>query len=167
MVISIIAAIAQFNEIGLNNKLLWNIPDDLKIFKEKTLNKVVVCGKNTFISIYEQTKGNLLPNREIAVISTTFKPYENIKVFNNIKSCLEFYSNEDEIFIIGGQSIYKQTINIADNLYITKIPKNYIADSFFPHIDTNLWSLISTQKIKSKILKNITFEHWKKLKQFD
>lgn len=162
MKLNIIAAISENNAIGLNNKLLWYVPEDLKFFKEKTTNKVVICGKNTFLSIYEHTKGRLLPNREIAVITSTLKPLENIKIFNNINNCLEYYKNKDEVFIIGGQSIYEQTLEIADKLYITRIPKKYIADSFFPEINTNNWSLQSTTKVKTKEFKYITFEEWNK-----
>lgn len=129
-IISIIAAIGTNRELGKNNKLLWNIPEDLKRFKELTNGHPVIMGRKTFESI-----GRPLPNR-INIIITHDKNYkeEGCLVVHSLEQAIELAEAKDdkEIFIIGGGQIYKQAINIADKLYLTIVKRSYAADTFFP-----------------------------------
>jgi len=130
MNISIIAAIGQNNELGKNNNLIWYLPNDLKFFKNTTTGKTVVMGSNTFKSL-----PNVLPNRTNIVIThqTTGYP-SNVYIYNSIEAFLNDYENKDEeVFIIGGSSIYNQFIKKADKIYLTEIlATSKDASVFFP-----------------------------------
>jgi dihydrofolate reductase len=127
--INIIAVVAKNRAIGRNNQLLWHLPDDLKHFKEITQNHPVVMGLNTYYSI-----GKPLPNRINVVVSKDKIEIPNCEVFTSLESAIDFASSKDEqIFIIGGASIYEQTISVADKLYLTIVDKEVTdADAFFP-----------------------------------
>ncbi len=133
--ISIIAAIGKNNELGLNNDLIWHLPNDLKYFKETTLNQTIVMGYNTFVSL-----GRVLPNRKHIVLS-----FEKIKLpdeviqFNNMED-LKNYIKDKDVFIIGGASMYKQFIDECDKLYLTEIDDTHKADAYFPKFDKNLFN---------------------------
>ena len=127
--ISIIAAIGKNRELGLNNQLLWHISDDLKHFKELTNNHAIIMGQKTFESI-----GRPLPNRLNIVLSRdpAFRR-DDITICNSIDDAIsKAQGYNDEVFIIGGGSIYAQTIELADKLYLTLVDKTYNADTFFP-----------------------------------
>lgn len=128
--ISLIAAIGKNRELGKNNKLLWNIPEDLKRFKELTMGHPVIMGRKTNESI-----GRPLPNRTNIVI-TRDKGYEQegCLITHSLEEAIELAKTKDnnEIFIIGGGQIYEQAINIADKLYLTIVKGKFEADTFFP-----------------------------------
>lgn len=135
--ISIIAAIGSNRELGKDNKLLWQIPEDLKRFKELTLNHPVIMGRKTFQSI-----GRPLPGRTNIIITheinyqvkecfVTHSLGEAIKLASN-KPAVAKATEDKEIFIIGGGQIYEQAIGIADKLYLTLIDGTFDADTFFP-----------------------------------
>ncbi len=132
--ISIIAAIGKNNELGLNNDLIWHLPNDLKFFKEKTLNQNIVMGYNTFVSL-----GRVLPSRKHIVLSfeKVRLPLEVIQ-FNNLED-LNNYIKDKDVFIIGGASMYKQFIDKADKLYLTEIDDTHKADVYFPNFDKSLF----------------------------
>lgn len=132
--ISIIAAIGKNNELGLNNDLIWHLPNDLKFFKEKTLNQNIVMGCNTFVSL-----GRVLPSRKHIVLSfeKVRLPLEVIQ-FNNLED-LNNYIKDKDVFIIGGASMYKQFIDKADKLYLTEIDDTHKADVYFPNFDKSLF----------------------------
>lgn len=136
--ITLIAAIGQNNELGLNNKLLWHIPEDLKHFKEYTTGKVVVMGRKTFQSI-----GKILPGRKCIVISTN--PPDNRVIYApDIDAALSVEYCYPELVVIGGAQIYAQTIDRADKLVITHVEGSFVADTFFPPIDLTQWQISST-----------------------
>ena len=133
--ISMIAAIGKNNELGKNNNLIWHFKEDMKFFKETTMGHKVVMGRKT----YESLPGGL-PGREVIVIST--RPVDgNIKLYDNINSIVDKYKNsEEEIFICGGASIYKQFLQYANKLYLTEIDsEDKEADTFFPKINKKEW----------------------------
>lgn len=109
-------------EIGANNKLLWNLPSDLKYFKEKTLGKVVVMGKSTFQSI-----GKALPDRTNIVLSASSKSIKGCKVCKSVDEVLSKYS---DFVVIGGSQIYKEMLPHVEVLYVTLVP------SYYEHADT-------------------------------
>jgi len=146
MILSIISAVAKNNEIGMKNALLWNLPADMKHFKETTTGHPVIMGQKTFESI-----GRPLPNRRniILTLDKNFKG-ENIEIVYSIEELIllleKTESKDSECFIIGGGQIYKLFINKADRLYITHVNAEFPeADTFFPDIDSNKW-----EKIKSE-----------------
>lgn len=135
--ITLISAIGENNEIGLNNKLLWKQKSDMKRFKELTTNNIVVMGLNTFKSLNSKP----LKDRINIVLSNEKIDNSNILVYDNFNDLLEFclYHKDKEIFIIGGQSIYNLFIKYADVLLITRIHSNFEADTFFPKINFDIW----------------------------
>jgi dihydrofolate reductase len=135
--INIIAAMGKNRVIGKNNKLPWHISDDLKNFKKLTSNNVVIMGRKTFESI-----GKPLPNRVNIVISSSMPQTEGIIVCNDVPSALEkARSYNKEIFIIGGATIYQQTIPWADRMYLSYVKGDYDGDAFFPQYDESKWKI--------------------------
>lgn len=128
--LSLIAVIGKNKELGKDNKLLWHIPGDLPRFKKLTTGHPVIMGKNTFLSI-----GRPLPQRTNIVVSTNLLPQEGIQIFSNIDDALKEAKTapgSSEIFIIGGGSLYSQTIDKAERLYLTVVDATAEADTFFP-----------------------------------
>lgn len=140
--INIIAAIGKNNELGKNNGLIWSIPKDLKFFREKTKNKIIVMGRNTFNSLPK-----ILPGRKHIILSSTnnFNKEINDDVIvvndkDKLISLCKKLSADNDIFIIGGATLYNMFIDLADILYITHIEKNdETADVYFPKIDQVKW----------------------------
>ncbi len=131
MKIAMIACVGKNLELGLNNNLIWHLPLDLKYFKEVTNNHVVLMGKNTFKSL-----PGVLKNRHNIVLTRSINrddiPRE-VEVFHSIDEFLKKYQDYDDvIFIIGGESIYKQFIDLADTLYLTEVDAESLADTYFP-----------------------------------
>ena len=141
MKISIITAFDYNQVIGLNNQLPWHIPEDLKYFKKVTLNKTIVMGRKTFESI-----GKPLPNRKNIIVSSTLNS-PNLTI---LKSPSDILSLPDEdIFIIGGSSIYQYFLPHCHNLYITHIDQTFQGDCHFPTIDWHQWQTISEEKLEN------------------
>ena len=131
--ISLIAAVGNNNELGLDNHLIFNIPEDLKFFRNTTLGKTVIMGRKTYESI-----GKPLPKRINIVVSNSLKETDGITIINSFEEVLEKYLNsEEEVFIIGGESLYNYFINYAQNIYLTKVYANAVADKYFPSFDEN------------------------------
>ncbi len=128
--LSIIAAIGDNRELGNKNTLLWHIPEDMKRFKTLTTNHAVIMGRKTFESI-----GKPLPNRLNIVITNDLKfSFPGILVAHSLNEAISLANRpiSEELFIIGGASIYTQAINQADKLYLTKVKGTFDADAFFP-----------------------------------
>ena len=132
--ISIIAAVGKNRELGKDNKLLWYIPEDFKRFKELTSGHVVIMGRKTYESLPENFRP--LPNRINVVITRDFNyKIEGVIVYHSLEEAIKNLESKfkDEVFIIGGASIYGQGIKYADKLYLTLVDKAYPnADAFFP-----------------------------------
>lgn len=135
--ITLIAAIGRNNEIGYNNRLLWNIPGDMQHFKSYTMGKVLVMGSNTFASMGSKS----LPGRKCIVVSTQDQRSIAAIWAKTIEDALSVEHCYDELVIIGGASIYAQTIAVADKLVITHVDVESRADTFFPQIDYRDWSV--------------------------
>ncbi len=141
MKISIIAAVARNGAIGNDNKLLYWLPNDLKRFKSLTTGHTIIMGRNTFESL---PKG-ALPNRRNIVLSQSKHDFAGCDCYSSLEEALQHCSNDEEIFIIGGASVYAQAINLANRLCLTEIhdtPKH--ADTFFPRYDD--WREISREE---------------------
>ncbi len=143
--IYMIVATDKNNAIGYKNDLLCHIPEDLKYFKDITKGNTIVVGSNTYLSFPKRP----LPDRFNIILSTSLvEKGDNIIVYKNIDSILDYAkSHENEkIFICGGESIYRQFLDYASKLYITKIDKEFMADTYFPNLDEKAWSLESSKK---------------------
>tara|TARA_B100000900_G_scaffold415573_1_gene446023 strand:- start:22 stop:513 length:492 start_codon:yes stop_codon:yes gene_type:complete len=149
MSIKLICAISRNNVIGNNNKLPWNISEDLKRFKLLTSENIVVMGRKTYESI-----GRPLPKRKNIVLSNNKNlKIEGVEVFNNSKDVLNFYnafSEKKDLYIIGGNVIYELFLEYCDYLFITYIDKNYEGDAFFPSVDWKNWKLLDEEKSYDK-----------------
>jgi len=134
--ISLIVAIAENMAIGKDGNLLWHLPADMKHFKLMTTGHTVLMGRKTFESL---PKG-ALPNRRNIVLTRTFASYPECETFQTIQKAIGSCSNDEQIFVIGGEQIYRQTINLADRLYVTLVHTNVPdADAFFPEISKEQW----------------------------
>ena len=131
---SIIAAIGKNNELGKDNDLIWHLKEDMKFFKETTMGHPVVMGRKTFESLPK-----VLPGRTNIVLSRSNNFPKEVLVFKNIDELNDYYkNNNEEIFIIGGASIYNKFINLSDKLYLTLIDDECKdADTYFPSFDEN------------------------------
>ncbi|MCC6721595.1 MAG: dihydrofolate reductase [Bacteroidia bacterium] len=143
MKISIIAAIGKNNELGFANSLLWHLSDDLKTFKKITMGHCIIMGRKTFESIGKALKGRInivvtTKNLDISDINTAIDLNYAIELARSAK--------ETEVFIIGGGQIYNYAIDIADKLYLTFVDAEFAnADTFFPNINFEEWTLISKE----------------------
>lgn len=136
MSFSIIAAIGKNNELGKDNTLIWHLPGDLKFFKETTTGKTIIMGRRTFESL-----PRILPNRHHIVISHSNNFPDEVSVYSNIDDLLKDYKDSDEeLFIIGGASIYKAFLNLSSKFYLTEIDaEERDADAYFPEFDKSLY----------------------------
>ncbi|MFA6386575.1 MAG: dihydrofolate reductase [Candidatus Paceibacterota bacterium] len=153
--ISIISAIGNNNEIGRKNKLLCNLPADMKHFRETTRGHTVIMGQRTFESLGTGTDGDPgkpLPNRR-NIILTLNKEYKrnDVEVVYSLEELDELLKDttekDEELFIIGGGQIYKLFIEKADRLYITHVNAEFSdADTYFPTIEESKWQKVKEEK---------------------
>ena len=139
--LSIIAAVARNRAIGFQNKLLYWLPNDLKRFKALTTGHTIIMGRKTFDSL---PKG-ALPNRRNVVISRSVDSITGCDVYVSLKEALDSCDKSEDIYIIGGASVYEQAMPFADRLCLTEIddtPDN--ADAFFP--DYSAWKEITREE---------------------
>ena len=137
--INIIAAVGKNNVIGLKNALPWNLPADLKYFAQTTKGKTVLMGENTFISILEKI-GKPLSGRRNIVLTDKNKKFPDVETVNSLEAAMKI-TGDEEIFVIGGASVYRQMLPLAEKLYITEVNYDGAGDAFFPTIDQNQWTL--------------------------
>jgi dihydrofolate reductase len=142
MNICLIVAADENNGIGKNNNLLCYLPNDLKFFKQTTLGAPVVMGRKTYESI-----GKPLPGRRNIVLSKTLKSLDGCEVFNDLETALMVLASttNEKCFIIGGDSVYKIALPIAQIVYLTRIHHKFDADAFFPKLEESQWQLESEE----------------------
>lgn len=158
--IKMIAAIGKNGELGKDNNLIWRIPEDLSFFREYTMNKWIVMGKNTFFSLPRR-----LPNRKYIILSTTLnkdelkmfsaeeiKKGKTIKIFSSLEEFWSFYkkNSNEEFVVIGGAKIYSQFLPLSDELCLTEINDSKPADAFFPKISSKEWKTADEDKTHQK-----------------
>jgi dihydrofolate reductase len=134
--LSVIAAMARNRVIGIDNRLPWHLPDDLKHFKALTMGHHIVMGRKTFESL-----PGVLPGRTSVVI-TRSPVYQapGCLVVNSIDNALGACKGDDEAFIVGGAELYAQALALADRLYLTEIQADYDGDARFPDFDRLQWT---------------------------
>lgn len=145
MILSHIVAVSQNDVIGVNNDLPWDIPEDMKFFRDKTRNKAMIMGRKTYESV-----GHPLPYR-LSVVVTRQKDYKVdsplVVIQPDVKSAIEFCRTQvskygEEIFIIGGGEIFKETMDIVDIIYLTRIHKDFAGDIKYPFVDPKKFTLV-------------------------
>jgi dihydrofolate reductase len=144
--ISIIVAVSEDLGIGKNNDLLWHIPEDLRRFKRLTYGNTVIMGKRTWESL---PKRPLQGRKNVVITDIPHESFENAVTAYSIDDALAKCEKEEEIFIIGGGSIYRQFMPLADRLYITHVHKKTPADIYFPEIDRKTWKVIEKEEFKA------------------
>jgi dihydrofolate reductase len=147
--IALIVAIGQDNCIGVKNKLPWHLPEDLKHFQEITRKKTVLMGQATFESILGYLN-KPLPNRKNVILTfdKNYQAPEGVSVFHSIETALDAHKNED-VFFIGGASIYKQAMDIVDTLYITHVHRETPScDAWFSEISPEVWNEVEREDHK-------------------
>lgn len=155
--LSIIVAKAKNNVIGKNNQLIWNIPDDLKRFKELTTGHTIIMGRKTFESL-----GKVLPNRKHIVFTQNpdFKvDDENVEIVHSMLQIQEYIENEEENFVIGGAMIYNLLMQYVKKMYVTEIDKEFEGDTFFPRIDNDVWKEIAREVGPEDSENNFKYEY--------
>ena len=141
--INIIAAIAENNAIGLKGKLLYWLPADLKRFKALTTGHTIIMGRKTFDSL---PKG-ALPNRRNVVLTRSKKDFPGAESFSSLQEALASCGAEEEVFIIGGASVYAEALPLANRLCLTEVhdtPQE--ADAFFPAFNRDEWEVAFLEK---------------------
>jgi len=150
MIISHLVALSNNFVIGVNNELPWKLKKDLQHFSAYTQNKAIVMGRKTFESI-----GRPLPNRKNIVISSWLEPQEGLEVVSNLNQAIEVASQwnkdnstEEEIVLIGGGYVFKESKNIVNKLVLTRVECEIDGDVFYPQIDLSNWKEISRESYK-------------------
>jgi dihydrofolate reductase len=163
MIISLIAAASTNNVIGKHNELPWNLPADMRFFKNTTWGMPMIMGRKTF----ESNGYKPLPGR-INIIITRQKDFKakGVVIVNNWNDAMFVAKDADckEVFVIGGGEIFKDVINKADRIYMTRIHTIIDGDAFFPEIDTKKWKQVSNRDcfIDEKHKYNYSFQLWEK-----
>lgn len=152
MDISIIAALSKNYVIGNNNQLPWHLPNELRWFKEQTINKTIIMGRNTYASI-----GKALPKRK-NIILTSDQNFiaPNCLIYSNLENAIEDNSHQSEVMIIGGEKLYNSTISIANRMYLTMINENFDGDTYFPRFNMQEWNIVHKQDCFEK---DINYSH--------
>lgn len=141
--VALIAAIAENNAIGNKNKLIYWLPNDLKRFKELTTGHTIIMGSNTFRSL---PKG-ALPNRRNIVLSRKENLFPGAEHFTSLEEALSNCTDEEIVYIIGGEQLYRHALPKADILCLTEIKNTpEAADAFFPDFDKKEWEVIEQEE---------------------
>ena len=137
--LTLIAATSTNNALGKDNQLVWHLPDDFKRFKSLTSGHYIIMGRKTFESFPKP-----LPNRTHVIITRqkNYEAPEGCIVVPSLEKAIEICPENEEVFIIGGGEIYKQSIDIADKVELTRVHTTVEADTFFPEIDSKNWKIV-------------------------
>ena len=155
--LSIIVAKAKNNTIGKENKLLWQIQDDLRRFKELTMNHNIIMGRKTFEAL-----GTILPNRKHIIFSQNpdFKiENENVEIVHSMLQIQQYIEDEEESFVIGGAMIYNLLMPYVKKMYVTEIDKDFEGDTFFPRINTEIWKEVKREEGPEDSKNNFKYEY--------
>ena len=164
MIVSLIAAVPANGAIGKDNKLIWDLPKDMKFFMDSTMNHNIIMGRKNFESIPKKYRP--LRNRtNIIVTRNTNYKAENCHVTHSIKAAIDIanQNNESECFIIGGGEIYRQSleIGVVDRMYITHIKTSFEGDTFFPKVDWNKWKKRNLFSLTSCNERSVWVQKWR------
>ncbi len=145
MITSHIVAVGKNNEIGKDNDLLWHMPNDMKFFMNTTKEHCVLMGRKTFESFGKKP----LKNRtNIIITRQNYYKAEGCVIVNTINEGIEYAKEhgEEELFIIGGGTIYEQSLPQTDRIYLTRVYGDFEAEVFYPELDSDNWEQIHEDK---------------------
>lgn len=142
--ISIIVAVADNYAIGRDNKLLWHISADMRRFKRITAGHTVIMGKNTYLSL---PKRPLVNRRNIVISDNPLDLFPGCEMAKSIEEAIQHCDTGKENFVIGGASVYRQFLPLAQKLYITQVHQSFDADTFFPEILPELWEITDKEDV--------------------
>lgn len=147
--ISLIAAVAQNRAIGKDNQLLWQLPEDMRYFRETTRGKTVIMGRKTWESLPAAFRP--LPGRRNIVV-TRDRHYvaAGATVTYSLPEAIAAAGNGDETFVIGGADLYRQALPLAQRLYLTEVAQACAGDAFFPEVPATEWQEVSRQQQRSE-----------------
>jgi dihydrofolate reductase len=135
MKLSVIAAVASNGVIGLNNTLPWHLPEDLKRFRALTMGHHILMGRKTYESL-----GRSLPGRTTVIISRNpHYQVTGVLVANSLPQALAMCGDDEEVFVIGGNELYRAALPQAGKLYLTRIHQEFIGDAYFPSYELTQW----------------------------
>lgn len=154
--ISIIVAVSEDLGIGKDNDLLWHLPEDMKRFKRLTTGNTVIMGRRTWESLPRKP---LQGRRNIVITDIPGEEFEGAESAVSIADAASKCKKDEEAFIIGGGSVYRQFMPLADRLYITHVHKKAPADVFFPEIDPKIWKIIEREEFKSNDSSGIPYTY--------
>lgn len=156
MSISLIAAVASNRAIGKDNQLLWQLPEDMRYFRETTRGKTVIMGRRTWESLPARFRP--LPDRRNIVV-TRDRNYvaAGAMVTHSLPAAIAAAGDDAECFVIGGAELYQQALPLAQRLYLTEIAQAFEGDVFFPEIQTTEWQEISRTNQSSAAGMNFSF----------
>jgi dihydrofolate reductase len=143
MIISHLVAVSNNKVIGKDNDLPWKLKRDLLHFKNYTVGKTILMGRKTFESI-----GRPLPNRNNFIVSTTLKNVAGAEVFKSLDSAIENVSPGEEVVIIGGGYLFRESINFFNKLVLTQVDCEIDGDIFYPEVDLDQWTLQESEDFK-------------------
>ncbi len=147
MIVSLIAAMSENRVIGRDGALPWHLPRDMQRFKQLTMGHAVVMGRKTY-----ETMGKPLPGRRNMILTRSryYRP-EGIEVFPTLIDALEAASDDPEVFVAGGEQIYRLAMPHADRIYLTVIHATFSGDTFFPEFETGDWRLEEAVRHESDV----------------
>jgi len=146
MKLILIAAMAKNRIIGKDNSIPWHIPEEMQFFKKNTMGHAVIMGRKTFDSIAMP-----LPGRFNVVLSrSTNLTIDGCRTAHSLEEGIACCKNQEKIFIIGGRTLYKESLNRADTILLTVLDDDYEGDTFFPQIPENIFQLISEKRMGTK-----------------
>ena len=157
--ITVIVAVSENLVIGYKNALPWHISEDLKNFKKITTNHSVVMGRKTFESIGKPLKDR----RNIVISRDKALKIQGVEVVNSLDDAICLTKDENQIFIIGGEQIYKMAMPIATNLHITKVYSTVEGDAFFPTFDVSDWKILTQNDMKTNEELKFSFIHYERI----
>ncbi|MBL0124218.1 MAG: type 3 dihydrofolate reductase [Betaproteobacteria bacterium] len=135
MRVNLIVAMAKNRAIGINNKMPWHLPADFAWFKKHTLGHPIIMGRKTFESI-----GKPLPGRRNIVVSRNKEwRAEGCDVFSSLDAALASCTSAEQVFVIGGATLYNEALPVADRLYITEVDVTTEGDTYFPVLESGAW----------------------------
>ena len=143
MIISHLVAVSNNNVIGKDNDLPWKLKKDLLHFKNYTVGKTILMGRKTFESI-----GKPLPNRNNFIVSTTLQNVNGAEVFKSLDSAIENVSSGEEVVIIGGGYLFRESINFFNKLVLTQVDCLIDGDIFYPEVNLDQWTLEQSEDFK-------------------
>lgn len=158
--IAIVVAASENNAIGLNNQLLWHLPNDLRFFKNTTWGGAVIMGRKTFESVNKP-----LPGRTNIVVTANKSWHsDQVQVAGSIEEALQMAQqlHHKDIFIIGGGAVYRQSMQLVDRIYLTRVHAHFDADVFFELPELTEWTMVASTRHEpdEKHAYAYTFEVW-------